>query len=310
MGFKMLWYREVITDHSNEPEIIAVIFEAEMGFENSIHYIEKEHFWSKPVKKILTSDVPISDYILGKGEPVTLLMKQTWENKLVPLVTKDRRILKGITPILKRFTKEKDEEIEMLKDSMESLQSYYTQQLISYHEHYNRMYASFQGVVPLLLKIMHQRFETIRQFVRKDFSEHDFNLLISRVARDAELELLDEFKQDVLDIKYAKVTPPFAGGVQPALPAPRPRRQKSPRKPQKPPPQEEAAQNPFGQTQAPLPPMLPEMASLAGAPQNQAVSPPMNNPSTSSTNKKKQSYEDLVEAINSGDIEWGEPENQ
>lgn len=221
----MLWYREVEGLPGTDPQFIPVIKSVDMGFDNAVYFYNRTH-WFKKELLCLKSSVPISDYILGKGKIVTILMKETPDGELVPLVTRDRKILEGITPILKDLTKGKQEEVNMLQGVIESQQQYYNDQLTSYYEAFERILKGYKQITPLLLKTLVQRYDLLRQFVRDDFSEHDFETLVKRALRDAELELVDRYKDDVLEVKNARVRPPpFQGPAMdeespPTLPRP------------------------------------------------------------------------------------------
>lgn len=245
-----MWQRGT---EGNPDVLVPVIRDVTLGFENEITFSEKVS-WRHSENRTLKSSLPISQFILSKGKITTLLMKETPDGQLVPLVTRDKKMLNDITPLLENLTKEKDNEIIMLKGVIESQQEQHTKQLTTYYDTYQQILKGYQSLAPLVLKSLTQRTDLFRQFVRKDFSEHDIKTLIEQSIRDAELELLDRFKQETLDAKYSSMSsPPFTGSSSGS--SGRKRIQKSPRKEQPPEVEETSegepvATDPFAQVRA------------------------------------------------------------
>jgi hypothetical protein len=303
MTLKMQWCRKVIGANGKE-EYLSVVRNVEMGTDGGIFYKEpKKGSWFGKELKELTSSVPISQYILSKGKVIILLMEETLDGELIPLVSQDRTILTNLGPILKTFTQKKDEEIAMLNGVIDTLQENVNEQLKTYYETYQRILKGYNSLGPLLMKSLLARFDLFRQYVRNDYSEHDHEVLMGRLAREIEAEFLDRFKQDKIDDFYTKTNalPPFVGAS--TSPTPRRRVQKSPRKeaPAQEPTVDETREN-FSPEELQQRGETPFPAALNRSPSQPRSSPQMNEEEVTTSRGSNEDIDDLLDAWRRGEV--------
>jgi hypothetical protein len=200
---KMYWLRE-LPDGTLQDVQADVIF----GFRNEVWVKERAGRFSlrKKLRK-LHSEVNIRDYVLDSTPTVTLLMKETPDNRLVPMVTKDRQILNDMQGIIDNVTADLQEENKMLRFNLESFFQRRNNELLEYHNHYQRIYDYNLSLIPILLQSTHQKFELFREYLHKEFSKYDVDTILAQRWNQLENELMDEYNQVLLEIKKQKLTP-------------------------------------------------------------------------------------------------------
>jgi hypothetical protein len=234
----MMWHR--VDENGNQTSIIR---DVTLGFKNVIFVEEKvRRKWFPLLKKKviikIISDVNVRDYVIDSPPIMTLLMKEIvteeGDHKLIPLVSRDRRVLEDIQGVIDNVIEQKQEEIEMLKTALTVLQQRQKKEVNSYFEQFIRMYKFVEELIPLTLQSLHQRFEILQVYINEKYTEYDFKKIAGQQLRNLENELTDQYNQFLLDFKGAGIQSPALANFTQQAPRARTR---TPRQRSLPPPQ-------------------------------------------------------------------------